>query len=92
MFFRLSTTLIALFSFVAVVAAIPVTEIDESHGIQRRASGNICGSEPTLEEVNVMEDAFASGNDAVTSSASPKIPVIFNVIYASMDYSGGNVP
>ena len=92
MFYRLSATLVALFSLAAFVAAIPT---DMVHNIKRGATKSACGSEPSFEEVNRMENAFNSilaGNSGIASSAgSSTIQVVFNVIYASTDYSGGYV-
>lgn len=96
MFPRLSASLVALFSLVVIVAAIP-SGIDELHGIEPRANGRKCGSNPTPEVVSEKENAFASilaensGTD--TPSAGPfTVPVNFNVIYASEDLSDGYIP
>lgn len=93
MFSRLSASLITLFSLVAVILALP-TDVDELHGLKREDTGSICGSEPTPDAVNEMENAFASllaGNDAVAPDAGSTVPVYFNVISADTTYSGGSV-
>ena len=95
MFSPLSTSLVALFSLVAVVVAIPST-FNEVHGIQGRATGRTCGTNPSLDVVSEKEKAFASilsqspGTDS--PSAGPfTVPVAFNVIYASENPSDGFV-
>lgn len=96
MFSRLSTTLVALFSLVAVVVAVP-TGVSELRGIQRRDTGRMCGNEPTPEVVTEMENAFDSivaqspGTDT-SSAGSYTVQVFFNVIYASEDISDGYIP
>jgi hypothetical protein len=90
-----STSLVALFSLVAVVVAIP-SDPNEMHGIQRRAASRKCGSEPSLDVVGEKEKAFASILSQNSGAASPSegpftVQVNFNVIYASQDVSDGYV-
>lgn len=90
-----SATLVALFSLVALVVAIP-SDLNEVHGIQGRATGRSCGTTPSLDVVREKEKAFASilsqnsGGDS-PSSGPFTVPVAFNVIYASEDPSEGYV-
>ena len=92
----LSGVLVTLFSLNAVVVATPAN-VSRLRGAERRDAGSMCGSEPTPDAVNRMEEAFASvlaqdpGSDGVTVTGF-KVPVNFNVIFAGMDISRGYVP
>ena len=63
------------------------------HSLKRGDADRMCGSEPTMEAVEEMENVFASilaqGTGTDTPSASFTVPVIFNVITAGND---GNIP
>lgn len=92
---HLSVSLVALFSLVAVVVANP-PGVSELRGINARATGRKCGSEPTPEAVTQNENAFAAilaQNPLATSSGgSFTVQVIFNVIYASENIADGYIP
>lgn len=93
----LSASLVALFSLAAAVVAVPAG-VNPFHGIELRATNDICGNNLTPDGISQMEKAFASlpTGDGPTDAATPDgtftVPVYFNVIYAGNGISDGNVP
>lgn len=93
----LGAVLVALFSLDAIVVATPAN-VNRLRGVERGDVGSMCGNEPTPDAVSRMEEAFASmlaqdpGFDGVTATGGFKVPVNFNVIFASTDISQGYIP
>jgi hypothetical protein len=95
---RLPVALTTLLSLAYVVSAIPAN-VDRLYPIGPRDAGRKCGNDLTPEDVSEKEKAFASllaqnkAAEKVTAVAGNfTIPVIFNVVYASMNISDGYVP
>ncbi|KAF9787450.1 metalloprotease [Thelephora terrestris] len=95
---RLLVALTTLLSLAYVVSAIPAN-VDRLYPIGPRDAGRKCGNDLTPEDVSEKEKAFASllaqnkAAEKVTAVAGNfTIPVIFNVVYASMNISDGYVP